>query len=450
MSSLSNSKSSLLAVVTVIGFLISAVPFASAESVSSLLRGDAIKWQGIVIDLDPLKKFYKSRFGKGVWTDNKGLNNRGKELVEILSAAGNDGLETPDYLGGFPASAENLSGEELGSADLFLSQALWRFGRDLYSGRTTPAVTEPDIVISRKDIDVTGWLRIASRQGPGKVIDELRPKHQQYALLRKMLADAKGGKAQQIIVNMERWRWLPRNLGERHVMVNQAAFEMYIVENGKTVDRRRVVVGKPFHKTPMFSHAIEYAEFNPTWTISRSIAGNEFLPKLKKDPGYLERNNYKLYTSWEADAPSMNANTVDWNSVNPKKFPYRIVQQPGENNALGNVKFIFPNKYEVYLHDTQSKNLFSESSRAFSHGCIRVENPLEFAEKLYAGEGTLNSSKIKELVSSEETKRVDMKEPIPVHLAYFTVWIDDSGDAKFHKDVYGRDALVGKILFGGA
>ena len=181
----------------------------------------------------------------------------------------------------------------------------------------------------------------------------------------------------------------------------------------------------------MFSHAIQYAEFNPTWTVSRSIAGNEFLPKLRKDPGYLEKRNYKIYTSWEADAPAMSAHTINWDSVSSKDFPYRIVQQPGENNALGNVKFIFPNKFKVYLHDTQSKQLFSESSRAFSHGCIRVENPMEFAEKLYASERSLPASKINEILASKKTQRIKMKKPVDVHLSYFTVWVDDGERPSF-------------------
>ena len=432
------------------GFTVAMYHPVFAASVSKLLRGDAVKWQGTVIDLDPLKKFYKSRFGKGIWTNKKGLTKAGAELIGVLNAAGEDGLESGEYLSGFPEDPKSLDGKELAAAELFLSQAFWRFGRDLYSGRTTPAVSEPDIVISRKKIDVSAWLKVAAKKGPKKVVDELRPKHRQYVLLRKLLADSKGKQAKKIILNMERWRWLPRDLGKRHVMVNQAAFEMYIVDKSEIVDKRRVVVGKPFHKTPMFSHAIQYAEFNPTWTVSRSIAGNEFLPKLKKDPGYLEKHNYKIYTSWEADAPAMNANSVDWHSVNAKKFPYRIVQQPGDKNALGKVKFIFPNKFKVYLHDTQSTQLFSQASRAFSHGCIRVENPLEFAEKLYAKDRKLDANKINELVESRKTTRIDMKKPVPVHLAYFTAWVDGSGKAKFHEDVYGRDALVGKILFGGA
>jgi len=421
-----------------------------AASVSKIIRGDAIKFNGTVVDLGPLKKFYRGKLGKGIWTGRKGLNKRGAELVKVLQGAGADGLEPRDYLSALPKNIQSLSGNELAGAELYLSQSFWKFGRDLSAGRTTPAVSEPDIVISRKTTDVQGWLKVAARKGAANVVGQLRPKHAQYLALRKALTKtkARSAKGRQIIVNMERWRWLPRSLGKRNVLVNQAAFEMLFTDNGKLIDRRRVVVGKPFHKTPMFSHKISYAEFNPTWTVPESIAGNEILPKLRKDPGYLERNNYKVYTSWKASAPAMNPHSVDWQSVSSKKFPYRIVQQPGDNNALGQVKFLFPNRFNVYLHDTQAKNLFSKSARAFSHGCIRVEKPLEFAEKLF-GSRSLSQSKIKKILSNPATHKVNLKKPVPVHLAYFTAWVD-KGRVKFHKDVYGRDKLVSNILFGRA
>ena len=443
------SRRSFLAGSLAFGFA-AGTGIANSASVASVMKGDAIKWNGTVIDINPLKKFYRRKLGKGVWTGKKGLNKKGIELVKVLQAAGADGLEPSEYLSALPTNIQSLSGKDLAAAELYLSQSLWRYGRDLSAGRTTPAVSEPDIIISRKKTDVKGWLDLANKRGPAKLIAALRPTHPQYLALRKALAGVKPGsaKARQIIINMERWRWLPRSLGKRYVLVNQAAFEMQLVDRGKTIDRRRVVVGKPYHKTPMFSHAIQYADFNPTWTVPRSIAGNEILPKLRKDPGYLEKRGYKVYTSWKADAPAMNPHSVDWHSVNGKKFPYRIVQQPGDNNALGQVKFLFPNKFKVYLHDTQSKKLFSQASRAFSHGCIRVEKPLEFAEKLF-GSRSLSQGKIQKILAQPETRRVKLKKPVPVHLTYFTAWVE-GGKVRYHKDVYGRDKLVSNILFGRA
>lgn len=441
------SRRSFLSSSLAFGFVAAASP-VHAANVTRVMRGDAIKWNGTVVDLGPLKKYYRGKLGKSIWTGKKGLSKKGVELVKTLQDAGSDGLEPRDYLSALPQNIQDLKGKDLAGAELYLSQSFWKYGRDLSAGRTTPAVSEPDIIISRKKTDVKGWLTLADKRGPAKIVAALRPQHPQYLALRKMLPRAKGAKARQIVVNMERWRWLPRSLGKKHVLVNQAAFEVRISNNGKTVDKRRVVVGKPFFKTPMFSHTIQYADFNPTWTVPRSIAGNEILPKLRKDPSYLERNNYKVHTSWKANAPAMNPHSVDWNSVSGKNFPFKIVQQPGDNNALGQVKIMFPNKFNVYLHDTQSKNLFSQNARAFSHGCIRVQKPLEFVEKLF-GKRTLNQSKMQKILANPKTQRVTLKKPIPVHLAYFTAWVE-GGKLQLHKDVYGRDKLVSRILFGRA
>ncbi|MCF6320779.1 MAG: L,D-transpeptidase family protein [Rhizobiaceae bacterium] len=417
-----------------------------AANVKDLVNNQAAKWQGSIIDVGPLRKFYKSRRGKGIWTDARGLNRQGTALVSLLAKASADGLETSDYLRKLPGK---IPENELPGLELYLSQAFWKFGRDLYAGRTTPAVSEPDIVINRKKIDITGWLNEAGRRGPQKVIDKLRPSHLQYEALRAQLANAKGKKARKIIVNMERWRWLPRELGKRHVLVNQAAFEMYIREKGKIVDRRRVVVGKPYYKTPMFSYAIKYAEFNPTWTIPKSIASDDYLPKLRANPRYLEKRGYKIYSSWDKDAPELDVTTVNWRGVSGKDFPYKIVQQSGKKNALGKVKFMFPNRFSVYLHDTPTKKLFSNSSRAFSRGCIRVQNPVDFAVKLFKPQ-RLSESKINKILATEKTTQVKMRKEVPIHLTYFTLWVEGNGKMNSYKDVYKRDVLVGRILFGGA
>lgn len=254
-------------------------------------------------------------------------------------------------------------------------------------------------------------------------------------------------RVEQIIVNMERWRWLPDALGSRHVFVNQAGFEMFLVDAGNAVARHRVIVGKPFHQTPMFSDKIAYAEFNPTWTVTPSIAAAEFLPKLRADPGYLARNDYVLYGGWGAGAPVIDPWSVDWSQVSGKGFPYRIVQQPGPKNALGVVKFMFPNKFNIYLHDTPSRQLFAQTGRAFSHGCIRVNEPVKFAEKLFGLDNSLTPARINSLIDGKRTATAKLKSKVPVHLTYFTVWIDDEGLPSFFPDIYDRDRLVTRLMF---
>lgn len=439
----------ITAVACTVICIFSAILPAHAESVAPFVRNQAIKWQGTVINVGPLMDYYKRQFFKGSWTARQGLTSRGAELVKQLSTAASDGLEPSDYLAGVPANVGQLTGQQLAAVELYLSDAAIRYARDLYGGRTTPAVSEPDIVIARKQLDHVALLGSIAKNGAAAVADRLRPQHAQYHALRTLLASSKGrATRQKIIVNMERWRWLPRDLGNRHILVNAADFSMTTVDGGKPVDRRKVIVGQPFHKTPMFSDNIGYSEFNPTWTVSRNIAGNEILPHLRQDPGYLEKRGYVLYASWEADAPAMNAAQIDWASVSPKNFPYRIVQPAGPENVLGEVKFLFPNKFHVYLHDTSSRNLFANTDRALSHGCIRVDKAMEYAQLLYGLDRNPAANQLSSIVNSKRTTQVKFLKPIPVHLTYFTLWVNGDGSVASHKDIYGRDKLVGNILFG--
>ena len=421
---------------------------AKAANVRSFASAQAIQWRGGVVQVDTVMPFYKRNGYRGIWTDNNGLTRRGQELVGVLENAWLDGLDALDYIGGMPGKADRLRGDELAGLELFLSSAAIRFARDMYGGRTTPAVSEPDIIIPRKKLDTIALLASMEKNGPQTVIDRLRPTHEQYHALRKaLLKTPDPGVQRKIIVNMERWRWLPRKLGDVHVFVNTAAFLMYTRANGRDVDRRRVIVGQAYHKTPMFSDNIKYSEFNPTWTVTPSIAGNEILPKLRQDPNYLKKKGYDLYASWKADAPRMSATQIDWQSVNGKRFPYKIVQPAGPANALGQVKFLFPNKFNVYLHDTANRNLFEQSDRALSHGCIRVQGPLEFAQLLYQLDGNPAAGQINQILATKQTKGVNFQRPIPVHLTYFTAWMKD-GKLQTFADIYGRDRLVGNILFG--
>lgn len=421
---------------------------SQSASVRNFAGAQAISWRGGVINLNEVMPYYKRNGYRGVWTTEQGLTRQGQALVKVLQDAWLDGLEPLDYIGGFPAQPNALRGDQLAGAELFLSDAAVRFARDLYAGRTTPAISEPDIVIPRKKLDPIALLGSMEKNGPQTVAERLRPPHEQYHALRDALVTTPDPSMQRrIIVNMERWRWLPRDLGDTHVFVNAAAFLMYTRSNGSDVDRRRVIVGKSYHKTPMFSDNIKYSEFNPTWTVTPSIAGNEMLPELRKDPNYLNRKGYVLYASWKADAPAMNATQIDWHSVSGKRFPYRIVQPAGPNNALGQVKFLFPNKFNVYLHDTANRSLFNQQDRALSHGCIRVQDPLEFAELLYRLDNNPAVSKITGIVNSGQTKGINFQRPIPVHLTYFTAWVKD-GRVQTFGDIYGRDKLIANIIFG--
>jgi L,D-transpeptidase YcbB len=238
-----------------------------------------------------------------------------------------------------------------------------------------------------------------------------------------------------IRLNMERVRWVAGNMPEKYIIVNIAAFWLYMVDNGKIVHYTPVVVGKPLNKTPLFRDKMRYIEFNPTWTQPTSIVKNETVPKLKKDSTYLEKNHYILLDS---KGNEVSTSDLDFKNLSASKFPYLVRQQPGPWNALGEMKFMFPNKYDIYLHDTPSKSLFSKASRAYSHGCIRVKNPLDLAVKLL--EGTeYNRKKISTILETHETTRVNLPQPLDILLMYWTCGIDRNGKLFFVPDIYERD-----------
>jgi len=245
-------------------------------------------------------------------------------------------------------------------------------------------------------------------------------------------------KIDKIRANLERHRWVVRDLTEDFLIVNIAGFELWVYKDAGKIHKTKVMVGKPYHKTPVFKSRMQYIEFNPTWTIPRSITVNETLHKLKKDANYLSRDNMVLLDNSGNVVP---ASGIDFSQYSGSNFPYVIRQQPGPGNALGEVKFIFPNQYSVYLHDTQSKSLFDKPSKAFSHGCIRVQYPLELATVILEGTDWTRE-KIDKTIKSEKTIRANLEEPLDVLLLYWTVGNDDDGYVTFLPDIYDRDQAI--------
>jgi len=253
-------------------------------------------------------------------------------------------------------------------------------------------------------------------------------------------------RVEQILLNMERRRWMADHLGERYVFVNLADFELKLVEGPKTILDSRVVIGNDFHRTPVFSGDMTYLVLNPNWNVPPSIATKELLPKIRRNVNYLGNNNFKLFSGWGADAHEINPVSVDWSQVSARRFPYKIRQEPGDGNALGRVKFMFPNPFNIYLHDTPSRGLFSRSVRNFSHGCIRVAKPIELAEMLLRHDPEWSRERIDAAIASGRHQIVKLKTPVKVHITYLTAWVNKDGSVYFHDDVYGRDARLERAL----
>lgn len=242
-----------------------------------------------------------------------------------------------------------------------------------------------------------------------------------------------------IIANMERWRWEPDNFGDFHVEVNIPEFTVWIMKNGESVHTTRVVVGTPKNQTPVFSDEIQNIVVNPYWNVPPSIATNEIKPHLIANPYYLDSQNMEML----AGGTVINAAAIDWTTTNINN--YHIRQKPGPGNALGKIKFLFPNEHDVYLHDTPSKSLFSRAFRAYSHGCVRVQNPMEFAGALIATNPELTLAKIEDLEGPKE-KWVTLQNHIPVHLMYFTLRVDEDGTIRSYGDVYGHNKKLIELL----
>jgi len=242
----------------------------------------------------------------------------------------------------------------------------------------------------------------------------------------------------QLRASLERMRWVFRDLPDTFLIVDIAGFHAYLVEGGETTWETRVQVGKPYHATPVFKDTVRYLDFNPTWTIPPGILRKETLPAIRRDPSYLSRNNMSVVTT---SGKIVDPSTIDWAATASKGFPYMIRQEPGPHNALGRVKFMFPNKYMVYLHDTPSKGLFARTERAFSHGCIRTQNPFDLAELLLGDQGW-DRARIDQVLASKKTTRINLKEPITVMLLYWTAEANEDGTVFFRKDVYNRDAPI--------
>lgn len=240
----------------------------------------------------------------------------------------------------------------------------------------------------------------------------------------------------QLALNMERLRWLPRNLGSRYVFVNQPAYKMQIINNGETEWATRVIVGKPSNQTYFFSDQMERVEFNPYWGIPQSIIKGEYLRRVQDNPSYFEQRGYEVLNS---RGKRISGWDVDW-------WNYRggigVRQKPGPKNALGEVKFMFPNKHAIYLHDTPKRSLFKNDRRAYSHGCVRVQNPRELATQILGW----SQSKIATTIAGRKNTPVQLSKKLPVHLTYFTAWTDESGDLAYYDDVYKRDTYLARAL----
>jgi murein L,D-transpeptidase YcbB/YkuD len=300
----------------------------------------------------------------------------------------------------------------------------------------TSALARYASALARKDVDLQTVLNEAiATDSVGELADRLAPVHGDYAKLRMALRNISEADRPKVELNMERWRKVPDNLGAQHIRINIPAFELQVREGSQTPLKMKVIVGENDSKTPLFSSEMKYVVFSPYWNIPESILTKEILPKIRKDPNYVARENLEVVRADGKRLDVVDPMDIDWDEVDEDQIQLR--QKPGVRNSLGLVKFIFPNEHDVYLHDTPADNLFDRHTRNFSHGCIRVEKPQELAEYVLRDQST--RQRIQAAMRAGEEKHVSLQEPLPVHILYFTAWVDEAGGLHLEKDIYGYD-----------
>ena len=321
-------------------------------------------------------------------------------------------------------------------------------GLSLRSGRPDPAVAALQAhLVATGDLDATLAPPAAAPVFDAATEDALKRFERRHGLaadgrldreVRQALNVPVEERIRQIELNLERWRWLPETLGDRYVLVNIPTYHLTAVENGRVGLQMRVVTGKTDSPTPIFSDEMTTVVFSPYWNVPPDIARNETVPAVMRDPGYLGRNNLEVVRAGRVLDPW----SVDWSR--PGRVQFR--QRPGAHNALGGVKFMFPNQFDVYLHDTPADALFGRVERDYSHGCVRLEKPFDMAQWVLRDLPEWTPEKIQAAMASGREQHVALKHHIPVYIVYETVWVDDDGTVEFREDVYGHDARQEKVI----
>ncbi len=261
-------------------------------------------------------------------------------------------------------------------------------------------------------------------------------------------------KIKKMRVNLERMRWLPRTLGEKYLVINIPDYNLKVYKKGEVKLEMPIIVGTKKHPTPIFSHQMSTIVLNPYWRIPQRIVKREIIPKLVKDPNYLEKQDIKAFENWDHESMTFDTSNIDWSMYlnndligNSKSAPMRFIQIPGKKNPLGKMKFMFPNKYSVYLHDTPFKNLFKEQTRAFSHGCIRLSKPYELLKTIAQEDNKINYKEARKVLKNIEKTDMDLNKKIPIHIVYLTAWLDKNGQVQFRDDIYNYDKMQSSILY---
>ncbi len=376
-------------------------------------------------------------------------------LTDALARLSEHGLDSEDY--GL-SHILDLS-DHPGAQDLVAQQAWLLAATHLAHGVLDPGTLQRRLAAGAAESAM--FTHLDPQGGPAALadaLDRMAPQHPEYLALRAELAreqaalalatdptvrDGHTARIGQLHVNMERWRWLPHTLGPRYVIANIPGFDVAAIEQGAVHTSHAAIFGKTNRETPTFSDSIEYIIFNPWWDVPDSIARADKLPQFRRDPGIIGRLGYRVL---DRQGKAINPADINWSEVSAASFPYRLRQAPGPSNALGQVKIMFPNPHNVYLHDTPDRDLFDADQRTFSSGCVRVKEPLDLAAWLLEDTVGWDRAQIDAAVASGAETRVDLLAPVPVYVVYMTAVDDSCGGVRYLTDIYGRDDAILEAL----
>jgi len=414
-------------------------------------------------DLAALEAYFGALSGPPAWITGMGFSAKAQGLIAEIEKAGDWGLDPGAF--DIPAASElPATAEAQAVAELKLALAALKYARFARGGRLSPAriSTLFDQRPELRDPN-TVLVELAQASDPGLNLRALHPKNEQFEGLRQALvkaiakAKARGSKperdpaVQRLIVNMERWRWMPSHLGAYYVWNNIPAFTTRVVKDGKSIYVEKSIVGQVKYATPIFSAHMSSIVFNPDWTVPETIMIEDLQPRLRQrapnggpDLSVLRNNQLSVSLQGRAIDPA----SVDWNRANIRS--YTFTQEPGPTNVLGVLKFNFPNRHAIYMHDTMQPELFRQNVRTLSHGCIRVNQPDRLATLLLAADKGWSAARVKDLIARGRNSAVPLDRSVPVHLTYFTVAFDGVGQMRTYSDVYGLDKKMAASLFGKA
>src|SRR5262245_31510901 len=411
-------------------------------------------------DLAALSEFYASRDGSPLWVTEMGFSAKGQQVLFEIEKAGEWGLDPASF--SLPRSdALTATPEAQADAEIALDLAILKYARYARGGRFTPAKVSAlfdQVPPLRDPKDVLA--EIAAAEAPDAYLRSLHPKHEQFQRLREALLKARGGGSDEgetpgadgkdikrILINMERWRWMPEELGSTYVLQNSAAFMLFVVKDNKTIYADKTLVGTIGYATPVFTSPMTSIVFNPDWNAPETVVKENILPALQSGKFSILKT-HKLFVSYNGQP--VDPTRVDWNRVNG--LAYTFSQKAGPLNNLGKIKFLFPNRHTVYMHDTLPvrKKYFKQSVRVIGHECVRMEKPDKFAAVLLAESNGVTEARVKELWDGSNNASVALQRKFPVHMVYFTAVVGDDGKIDTFADVYGLDRKLAVAMFGDA